>query len=344
MTITDPLGNTLDDLAGALKSRNPYRRREAVEGLSAMDGGGGLLFDVIEDPNPHVRAAVARCARRLDPDLASALLSVLVNDTSAHVCADALESIGSLGIDTLAPAAINAAARSADPRVRSAGVRACGLLGVDTLPQIVAAALNDPNRQVRLRGAEVARAGADPAYTAQLIGLLDQEAAEDEVHEGMVAGLAQAVAACGGEDPAIGTVLARALTACSESKPIVAKAIAKLRCETARPALEALLAAPEAINRSLAVRTLGEIGVGSSIGLIRAMADDRDPAVVHAALRALGGGEHDNAIDRIRIAVRCVTDGIEILQGYANGEEPAIANVAADALTGLRPVLQPLTD
>ena len=320
----------------ALKSNSPYRRREAVESLGILGVRTDLLFNALEDTNPWVRGAVGLAARRLSPDDAAGLVSVLINDSNPNVVVDALETAATLDLRQFVPQVL-LAAQSADHRVKAAAIRTLGFIGPEHAGPVVRSGLQERSAKVRIRAAEVARALESVDLVDALSDTLSKEINEAEPHENLVATLCQALIACD-KEAASGPSLLQALTQVPGVRSAVAKALAKMRFEGARTVFEQFAHSSDPETRALGIRSLGSLGVEPSWDVIVQATRDEELNVRLAGLRALGeAGEGMNLHERIQILARLALDAVEQLETMVadDGTPEPLADEARRALVAI---------
>lgn len=275
---------------------DPERRLQIVLDLpaAASEARDELLRRGLEDDDPRVQRAALRTATRVRATALVDAVATWLEGGPAARRALAAEALGHLGDGRAAPA-LTRALGDADPAVRAAAATALGRLGGSEADLVLFDRTHDPETPVRLAAVQALGALADPRSVFALLGAL-----QDPVPELRVA----AVRALGAlRDPRAVRGIVGLL---HDAQPDVARAavaaLASLGAEAheAADALAPLALGPRregdaraqlALARD-ALAALGRIGgpVARTV-LVRALADEADPALVTsaaAALEALG--------------------------------------------------------
>lgn len=242
--------------------------------------GSGALLAFLRHDDPSVRRRAALAAGRIGDRLATAALMEGLKDKEVEVRRAAAQALGWIGSDE-AVESLKAALADQDPAMRGRAAEALGRIGPKSVGPVIAEAFRralpkTPGGVLRIRGDDPGRAD-DPwiELRLQLIALARLKDADS---------LASAV---------IG----------SENYPFVdwwvcVWAASRMSEAKLTPVLLAGAAAEDPYIRSLAARGLGALKDASHLGVVRRLAEDRDPAVVREALRAAGqmGGFEAHAV------------------------------------------------
>ena len=283
------LGSRDRRLRGSLSAlaRNIHGLRTDLGGISAvrrMQGAGDVagLVATLDHRDPDLRYAAAEALAALGAKEAIPSLMRCLADPHQGVRWKAAEALARMGTGALP--AVAAALENPDPDVRWRAAVVLGDVGGAGAAEALVRALRDEDRYVRSR-AEQALGRIGPDAVGPLLGLLEhgdsrsrQAAAAALGWTRDPAAIGPLVAALGDDDPALGEAASAALESLGA------------------PAVDSLveaLAHPQAGIRERAAGILGRLGDPRAVPALRGALSDPDPAVRHAAGKALAamGGE-----------------------------------------------------
>jgi HEAT repeat protein len=301
------------------RGAEPLRGRAAVAlgQIAPSESGQAVAALVSALQRDELRQAAREGLRLAGPAAVLPLVGRLPSATGDELAAE-VELLGDLGDARAAPVLLSELSRGRLPRERV--VDALGQVSRNDRAFVVdlTALLGDPEGPVRRRAARALRGIVDEraaAALAEAVGDGDREVRLMAIGE---LGRLRAAAAL--------PSLERALSANdAETAAAAARALGEIGDKQAAPSLEAALGRPDRRLRRDAADALGRIG---------------DTSVVPAVMRRgkSGGETRPEALGALGGLLRGRPDPTarDLLLGYAEGGEPALAMEAVDALASMR--------
>jgi len=259
---------------------DPLSRIEALARIVVLEDsrslGEGTLLSFLRNEDPSIRRRAALAAGRIGDELAVTGLIQSLRDSEVEVRRVAAQALGWIGGES-AVEALRTALTDPDPAMRGRASEALSRIGHKSMGPLIAEAFRralpkTPAGVLRIRGDDPGRAD-DPWIELRLHLIALARLKDAESLAGAVIG--------------------------SAAYPFVdwwvcVWAASRVGDPRLTPILLAGASAEDPYIRSLAARGLGSLKEEAHLGVIRRLAEDRDPAVVREALRAaalIGGTE-----------------------------------------------------
>ncbi|RMG00379.1 MAG: HEAT repeat domain-containing protein [Nitrospirae bacterium] len=310
-------------LGGLLKDRDDDVRKFAVDLIADTGDPEGVkyLMEVVNDPNPNVRAACYAAAGRLGAvELTDQLLRAL--DDQEWVAFSAIEALGRIRAEKAVPALMGALksarsdtiklgildalgaigekraaellygwAKEKDGFVGEAALKNLIRIGLDEemkdLEDRVAELLDSPDRvdqQLGVKGIRELRGVHKTMRLLDLAGSLEQGIPEEqELYEE----IRNTVISFGCTDDLVDAIASEELR--YRGKSLAIEIAGELNCRRAVPELLRIIESPLRDLRRAGVRAIGEIGTIDDPSPLLRSASDPDGHVREAAVMALGG-------------------------------------------------------
>jgi len=275
-------------LVAALERDTPRARAAAARALANVEGREALdaLRRALSDADAWVRYfAAASLGRQADADAVPLLDTLARHDRLQHVRIAAVDAIGTIGGDSVAPV-LGGLTESDDAVVANAAVRALGAVNAPLVLEPLRRALSAPDAERRTAAAEaLARWGKEPAV--ELLRWTSAADGRPDVARAAMAGLHKI-----GNGRTVAAPLAIAALAevagDPARRPDAIAAMAQVS-EDAIPAVGGCLSSRDPHVRRAVIEALGRLSHPTASAYIRGALEDSDPAVRQAAVATLAG-------------------------------------------------------
>ncbi len=298
-------------LLDELRTQDEFAQPRIASALVAF--GSVAVAPIVEQlpkvEEPAVRAWLARVLGEIrDPEAVGAALE-LARDPSDHVRAAAVEALGRLGLPRAVPSLVERALRDPTPFVRAQAAASLGQMGAESAVDALAAALDDPSYDARLRAVEaiealrpkdllpLERALRNPsaqvrqraALALERVGFVDARVkdlgGDDEGPRGAAHDVLVQVARVGLVESVASFLRAKV--------PLVRAGIAEVLAEVADPkavpALRAACSDDDSTVRAKVATALGATHAPEAANALAQLLGDPSAAVCEAAAAALDG-------------------------------------------------------
>jgi len=297
------------------------RQMQIAAGQAAGDlrgpEAGRLLVAALPDlPLPSQMLLLRALAKRGDR-AALAAVTTACGSKDAGVRTVALEALGVLGDATSVPVLLRAAAQGSEAEQMAARRSLAGLRG-ESVNGALLSRLGDANEKEM---AEIIQAATSRNAVEAVPALLKTARSDNRpVRSASLEGLQELAAA--EHVPSLVDLLASA--AARDRNQVRRMLVAAVRrCKAEKQAAQELVARQDAVSdpevRSTLLLTLGELGEGSGLPVLRKALDDSQEAIQRAAITALSGWPNGEPLaDLLRIARegRDATCKVLALRGY----------------------------
>jgi HEAT repeat protein len=322
------IGPSSDQELRAALAEGPSERRAVILPLATRAMAHEIAL-CLDDPEPGVRAQACDALARLGATAAVPRLFELLADRDAHVSQAALGAIQSLGSAETKGLAL-AAAGSADPLVRRAGLRILAYFGFDEgLPRFLEAIRQEDDATLR----EAAIAGLPfldhPGALEALLGT-----ARDAVARTRSAAM-RAIGHCATQNPRLTSTLLEGLNdADAWVRYYAAQALGRLGFEAGTTALADRLGDPAGQVRVAAIEALSHFQNRTAVEALRKAAEGEDADLKRAALIGLGIARNPETMPVLEAAVASADPATRLvaISAVVDSSSPSTVPVLARAV------------